>query len=204
MQILSAVRHDRREIKRAPLPLAGVSASGVFEGYASLFDTADLGRDVVAAGAFADSLRRRGPAGVKMLWQHEASEPIGSWLSIEEDARGLKVRGKLNLAVARAREILALMRDGAVDGLSIGFRTRKAVTDRKTGLRTLQSVDLWEISIVTFPMHPQARVTAVKQAARGPEHSLAGVRHDLTRLRWRKDALALERGLLRLGAAVFH
>ena len=134
---------------------------------------------------------------MKMLWQHEASEPIGSWVSIEEDARGLKVRGKLNLAVARAREILALMRDGAVDGLSIGFRTRKAVTDRKTGLRTLQSVDLWEISVVTFPMHPGARVTAVKRAPR-PDHSLAGVRHELTRLRWYKDALALERGLQRL------
>ena len=197
MLIDSADRHDRRETKRAPLPLASVGASGVFEGYASLFDTADLGRDVVASGAFADSLRRRGAAGVKLLWQHEASEPIGSWLSIEEDARGLKVRGKLNLAVARAREILALMREGAVDGLSIGFRTRKAVTDRKTGLRTLQSVDLWEISVVTFPMHPGARVTAVKRAGRQTS-SLAGVRHDLTRLRWHKDALALERGLRRL------
>ena len=193
----AADSHDRREIKRAPVALANVSTSGVFEGYASLFDTADLGRDVVARGAFAHSLLRRGPAGVKMLWQHEASEPIGTWLAIKEDSRGLKVHGRLNLAVARAREILALMREGAVDGLSIGFRTRKAVTDRKTGLRTLQSVDLWEISVVTFPMHPGARVTAVKRM-RSADLSLAGVRCDLTRLRWGRDALALERVLRRL------
>lgn len=194
---IAAASYDRREIKRAPVALASVSASGLFEGYASLFGTADLGRDIVAPGAFTDSLRRRGPAGVKMLWQHEASEPIGTWLSIEEDTRGLKVRGRLNLAVARAREILALMREGAVDGLSIGFRTRKAVTDRKTGLRTLLSVDLWEISVVTFPMHPGARVTAVKRMRR-PDLSLAGVRRDLTRLRWDRDALAIEHELRRL------
>ena len=198
MIIKNAARHDRREIKRAPVALANMSASGMFEGYASLFDTADLGRDVVAPGAFADSLRRRGLAGVKMLWQHEASEPIGVWLSIREDARGLKVRGKLNLAVARAREILALMREGAVDGLSIGFRTRKAVTNRTTGLRTLQSVDLWEISVVTFPMHPGARVTAVKRAVRAPSLSLTGVRRDFMRLRWHRDALAVEHVLRRL------
>ena len=116
-----AARHDRREIKRAPIALTGITTAGEFEGYASLFDTADLGRDVVAPGAFARSLQQRGPAGVKMLWQHDVAEPIGSWLSIVEDARGLKVRGRLNLAVARAREVLALMRDGAIDGLSIGF-----------------------------------------------------------------------------------
>ena len=125
MMMHRAAPHDRREIKHAPLPLAGITATGIFEGYASLFDTVDLGRDVVTRGAFADSLRRSGPVGVKMLWQHDAAEPIGSWSSIAEDARGLKVRGQLNLAVARAREILALMRAGSVDGLSIGFRTKK-------------------------------------------------------------------------------
>lgn len=200
MLVTSTARHDRRETKRAPLPLSDVSATGVFEGYASLFDTADLGRDVVAPGAFADSLRRRGPGGVKMLWQHDAAQPIGTWLSIAEDARGLKVRGRLNLAVARAREVLALMREGAVDGLSIGFRTRKAVTDRTTGLRRLQSIDLWEISVVTFPMHPGARVTAVKRTTMPPpQHTplfgpaaLDAIRRDITALRWRKDALVLE------------
>ena len=101
-------------------------------------------------------------AGVKLLWQHDAAQVIGSWLSIAEDAKGLFVRGQLNLDVAKAREVYALMKDGAVDGLSIGFRTQKSVTDPATGVRRLQKVDLWEISIVTFPMLPNARVSSVK------------------------------------------
>lgn len=157
------------ETKRAPLALGEVSATGLFEGYASLFGVADLGGDVVLAGAFRDSLRKRGADRVKMLWQHDPAEPIGAWLSIEEDARGLKVKGCLNLVVSRAREILALMRDGQIDGLSIGFKTLRATQDRKTGLRHLQKLDLWEISLVTFPMLPQARVTAVKGDAFAPQ-----------------------------------
>lgn len=149
------------EIKRAAAALAPVSEAGVFEGYASLFDIVDTANDQVMRGAFAQSLQKRGARGVKMLWQHQSSEPIGTWLSIEEDARGLKVRGRLNLAVARAREVLALMREGAVDGLSIGFRTERASLDRKSGVRKLHRLDLWEISIVTFPALPQARISAV-------------------------------------------
>ncbi|WP_133772970.1 HK97 family phage prohead protease [Enterovirga rhinocerotis] len=131
-----------------------------FEGYASLFDIPDLGRDIVLRGAFAESLGRRGPAGIRMLWQHDPAEPIGRWLSVAEDRRGLRVRGRLNPAVGRAREIAALLREGAVDGLSIGFRVVEADRDRARGLRRLIRVDLWEISLVTFPMLPGARVEA--------------------------------------------
>ncbi|MDR7039410.1 MULTISPECIES: HK97 family phage prohead protease [Methylobacterium] len=130
---------------------------GHFAGYASLFGVPDLGRDVVAAGAFAETLRARGPAGVRMLWQHDPAEPIGRWIALAEDARGLRVEGRLNLAVQRAREIDALMREGAVDGLSIGFRTLRAAPDR-AGYRHLRSIDLWEISLVTFPLQPGARI----------------------------------------------
>jgi len=115
-----------REVKLLPQALDAVDADGIFEGYASLFGIADLGKDVVMPGAFADSLRKRGASGVRLLWQHDPSEPIGRWLAIEEDRRGLAVRGKLNLAVERAREIHALMREKAVDGLSIGFRVERA------------------------------------------------------------------------------
>jgi hypothetical protein len=153
-----------REQKLLAAPLAGVAQDGTFEGYASLFGVADLGKDVVAPGAFAASLAARGAAGIRMLWQHDPAEPIGRWLSLAEDARGLRVRGALNLAVARAREIHALMLDGAVDGLSIGFRVERARTDR-AGLRRIERLDLWEISVVTFPMLPGARVAAVKGVA---------------------------------------
>ena len=152
------------ETKRVSEQITNVSPEGSFEGYASLFGLVDMGHDQVMPGAFRETLLKRGPGGIKMLWQHQAVEPIGSWRMVEEDGRGLKVAGRLNLNVARAREILALMRDGALDGLSIGFRTQKAVTDKITGVRSLLKLDLWEISIVTFPMLPQARVSAVKRA----------------------------------------
>jgi HK97 family phage prohead protease len=149
-------------------------ADGVFEGYASLFGLVDLGGDLVAPGAFARSLAKRGPGQVRMLWQHDPAAPIGSWTSIVEDGRGLKVKGRLNLAVARAREALALLREGAVDGLSIGFRVKTARKSATGGVRRLIDLDLWEVSIVTFPMLPQARVTSVKRA---PAHRSAAPVH---------------------------
>ncbi len=173
-----------RETKRAPLALANVDASGVFEGYASLFGVVDLGRDIVMPGAFRETLTRRGVAGVKMLWQHKASEPIGAWLALDEDVRGLRVTGRLNLAVAKAREVLALMREGAVDGLSIGFRAERSQRDA-SGLRRLKKIDLWEISLVTFPMLPQARVTSIKRAKQ--------VSPMILRERWLAAARALSR-----------
>jgi HK97 family phage prohead protease len=154
------------ESKFLALPPTRIRADGTFEGYASLFHIADLGKDVVEPGAFRESLVRRGAAGIKLLWQHDPAEPIGRWLTLYEDSRGLFVRGQLSLAVTRAREIHALMREGAVDGLSIGFRPEKARTQPRSGLRRLERVDLWEISIVTFPMLPQARVSAVKAVSR--------------------------------------
>lgn len=139
---------------------------GHFTGYASLFGVPDLGRDTVALGAFAASLARRGAAGVRMLWQHDPAEPIGTWLSLVEDARGLRVAGRLNLAVQRAREIDALMRDRALDGLSIGFRVVRAVPER--GGRRLLAVDLWEVSLVTFPLQPDARIIRASRPRLAP------------------------------------
>lgn len=159
-----AMNARRFEMKRAGVLVSAVQTDGAFEGYASLFGIADQARDVVMPGAFRDSLARRGAGGVKMLWQHDPALPIGVWSSIAEDARGLHVVGRLDLAVAKARELHALMRSGAVDGLSIGFRTERSRKDPKTGLRRLERIDLWEISLVTFPMLAQARVSAVKTA----------------------------------------
>jgi HK97 family phage prohead protease len=146
----------------ARLETKAVFEDGTFEGYASLFETEDMGHDVVVRGAFADSLRAKGAAGIKMLFQHDPAEPIGVWEEIREDARGLYVRGRLMTAVSKAREVLSLMRAGALDGLSIGFKAQKTQRESRSGVRRLLKLDLWEISVVTFPMLPQARVSAVK------------------------------------------
>ncbi len=156
------------ETKFARVALSDVEADGSFSGYASLFGETDLNSDVVQPGAFLKSIRRRGAAGVRMLFQHDPAAPIGVWQDIREDSRGLFVRGRLMPDVAKAREVLALMRAGAIDGLSIGFRTVRGRTDAKSGVRRLYEVDLWEISIVTFPMLPAARVSAVKSADAKP------------------------------------
>lgn len=153
-----------RTKKYADLTLQGVSGDGTFSGYASVFGEVDLGRDEIAPGAFSRSLSRRGASGVRMLFQHDAAEPLGRWRTIREDARGLYVEGVLAPGVARAREVLSLMKSGALDGLSIGFQTVRAKTDRATGVRRILEADLWEISIVTFPMLPSARVSNVKNA----------------------------------------
>ena len=168
-----------QEMKFLAEPLNAVDVDGVFEGYASLFGMTDLGKDVVMPGAFTDSLKKRDASAVRLLWQHDPATPIGRWLSIEEDRRGLRVRGKLNLAVERARDIHALMREGAVDGLSIGFRVERARAERPTGLRRLEKLDLWEISVVTFPMLPGARVETVK---RMPGNLASSIRSTAARL----------------------
>ena len=157
-----------RECKFAPVAPKAVAADGTFTGYASWFGKPDLAGDVVMPGAFAASLEDRGKAGIKMLFQHDPAEPIGVWLDIREDDTGLFVRGRLMEEVARAREILSLVRAGALDGLSIGFRTVTAHTDPETGHRILNHVDLWEISIVTFPMLPNARIGAIVDPAMMP------------------------------------
>ncbi len=140
-------------------------AGNRIEGYASLFGIEDQGRDIVVPGAFRTALSQRGASGIRMLFQHDPAQPIGAWDEIREDARGLFVRGHLIADAPRAREILALIRGRALDGLSIGFRARRAVRDARTGQRRLYDIDLWEISIVTFPMLPGARVTAIKSDA---------------------------------------
>ena len=130
-------------------------------GYASLFGAVDQGGDVVQAGAYAASLAaiaaRSGS--VKMLWQHDPAQPIGVWDEVREDARGLWVKGRILTEVAKGREAVALLAAGAIDGLSIGSRTVKARKDDKGG-RILAELELWEVSLVTFPMLPEARVAA--------------------------------------------
>ena len=130
-------------------------------GYASLFWTRDLNDDVTAAGAFGASLAQRGAAGVRMLCQHDGDHPVGVWDEIVEDGRGLYVRGRILEVTPQGRMCAALVRAGAMDGLSIGFRASKARPDESGRLRVLTQVELWEVSIVTFPMLPGARISSV-------------------------------------------
>lgn len=143
-------------------PRTRIEADGTVEGYASLFGEIDQARDRVMRGAFFATLRQRPVQRIPMLFQHDPAEPVGVWLELREDDRGLYARGRLIPEVARGRELLSLLRAGAIDGLSIGFRTVKGRIDPKTRIRSLLAVDLWEISIVTFPLLAGARVRAVK------------------------------------------
>lgn len=136
-----------------------VSDGTRIEGYASLFGLTDQGGDIVQRGAYAASLKRLAARGdkVRMLWQHDPARPIGVWDEIREDEKGLWVKGRLLPEVAQAREAAALIEAGAIDGLSIGYRTISAERDGK-GRRILSEVELWEVSLVTFPMLAEAKV----------------------------------------------
>lgn len=150
-----------------PFEVKGVDDDGVFEGLGSVFGNVDAYKEIVAPGAFAESLAQWKAVGrlPPVLWQHRSGEPVGPHLEMEERAIGLHVRGKLLVDdVQRAKEARALMRAKAVNGLSIGFVTREDSYDRVTGIRTLKKVDLWEVSIVTFPANPAAQISSVKSA----------------------------------------
>ncbi|MEO1142606.1 MAG: HK97 family phage prohead protease, partial [Pseudomonadota bacterium] len=154
------------EVKFAHADFERVEADGTFCGYASLFGREDLGHDIIMPGAFKKSLERQSSNGIRMLFQHDPNQPVGVWDVIREDERGLFVKGRLTLDVAKAREVHALMKDGGLNGLSIGYKTIKGKREQRSGVRRLYEVDLWEISVVTFPMLPEAQVSAVKSVGK--------------------------------------
>lgn len=145
----------------ADLAVSEAETGVEIEGYASFFGAVDQGGDVVAEGAYGGSLKALDAEGrrVKMLWQHDPAAPIGVWDEVREDARGLWVKGRILTGVAKGAEAAALIAAGAIDGLSIGYRTVKAAKNDK-GQRLLKELELWEVSLVTFPMLPSARVGA--------------------------------------------
>jgi uncharacterized protein len=163
-------------------PRTRIEEDGTVEGYASLFGEIDAARDMVMPGAFARTLKSRGIRRVPMLFQHDPAEPIGVWLELYEDTRGLRARGRLIPDVARARELIALVRAGAVDGPSIGFRTVKGRVDPASRVRRLIDVDLWEISIVTFPLLAGARVRAKSSVSSPPSRARARAEREWTKV----------------------
>lgn len=147
------------------MELKFMAATGLFEGYASVFNVTDSANDRIVPGAFADSLaqfraERRLPP---LLWQHNAAEPVGAWREMREDGHGLFVRGELFVDdIPLAREARKLLQEKVVTGLSIGYRVRASRRDEKSGGRVLTQVELLEVSLVTFPANAAARVSAVK------------------------------------------
>jgi len=171
----SPVKFDETEIESKSLDIktefkikSEDEEEGIFEGYASIFGNKDLGNDVVEEGAFVKSLRKRKAKNVKMLWQHKTDMPIGIYESISEDGEGLKVRGRLALGTQGGRDAYELLKMGAIDGLSIGYKAdpAKQYYDDRKRKRHLKELDLMEISLVTFPMNPKAQIQAVKGADR--------------------------------------
>ncbi len=170
---------------------------GVFEGLASTFGNRDMMGDLVEPGAFRAALAR--PATIKMLWQHDARAPIGVWEWVRETAAGLEVKGRLVLEVQQARETLALLKAGAVDALSIGFSVQRggAEFDRERALRRIKAVDLWEISVVTFPANPKALVARIKAADSGAARGASRGGHGLPTEREFERLLMRDAGLSR-------
>ena len=146
--------------------IKAVNADGTVEGYGSVFGVRDNYDDVIAKGAFVQSLKDHKAAGTMpaMLWQHDADKPIGVWTEMVEDEKGLRIKGQLAMETVKGKEAHALLKMGALNGLSIGFMSKEWAYDRDTEVRTLTAVDLWEVSLVTFPANEKARVTNVKSA----------------------------------------
>lgn len=169
---------------------------GEFEGYASVFENTDLGNDVIKTGAFTKSLRKRGVKGVKLLYQHKTDMPIGVFESIKEDEHGLVVKGKLALKTQAGQEAYELLKMGALDAMSIGFRANpdEVSYDKRTNKRMIGEVDLMEISLVTFPMNPQAKVRSVK----GEEVSIREWENGM------RDAFSLSRSEAKVAAKAVH
>lgn len=149
----------------ALLSLKSTGEAGQFEGYASTFGGApDSHGDIIAAGAYADTLAAHKAAGSmpKMFWQHDPDQPIGKWLDMVEDDKGLWVKGQLNMGVQRAREAYELLKAGDIDGMSIGYRIKGYVKDDDRGTWTLTKLDLFEVSIVSIGANSGALISAVK------------------------------------------
>ena len=155
-----------REVRSFALQIKATGDDGTVEGYGSVFGVRDNYDDVIAKGAFIQSLKDHKAAGTMpaMLWQHDADKPIGVWTEMVEDEKGLRIKGQLAMETVKGKEAHALLKMGALNGLSIGFMSKEWAYDRDTEVRTLTAIDLWEVSLVTFPANEKARVTNVKSA----------------------------------------
>lgn len=155
------------ERKSMAFEVKDISDTGTFEGYAAVFGNVDAWNDVIERGAFKSCLRDYKKAGKMpaLLWQHDRKQPIGVYEAMKEDDHGLFVKGRLlKDDVAQASEAYALLKAGALSGMSIGYLVKDYSIDEKTWVRTLRKVDLVEASLVTFPANDKAQITSVKSS----------------------------------------
>lgn len=175
-----------------------VLEDGTFTGYGSVFNVQDRGWDIVMPGAFAASLaeHKRNSTVPALLWQHDPGEPVGLWVELKEDGRGLWCKGKLLTEFERGRQAHVLMKHGALSGLSIGYDCRVWEIDQteRNGdpyapcIRRLKEIDLWEVSIVTFPMNSEARIETVKRGDDWRHAVAADHSEELAELAWAVQA----------------
>lgn len=191
-----------RETRSFIFEVKATGDDGSVEGYGAVFGVKDSYDDVIAAGAFVKSLADHKAGGTMpaMLWQHDPSEPIGIWTDMAEDAKGLKIKGRLALDTSRGKEAHALLKMGALNGLSIGFVSKQWAYDKDSDIRTLTEVDLWEVSLVTFPANGKSRITNVKScddlnAPKDAERILRDAGFS------KADALAFVTRVMRMGEA---
>lgn len=146
------------------LEIKQLDETGMIEGYGSVFGNADSYNEIVQTGAFNKSLKNRPAEKIKMLWQHDSYEPIGVWEEMKEDENGLYCKGRILINTSKGHDVYELLKNGAIDGLSIGYRTMDSKEEVDDGKRTtlLSELDLWEVSVVTFPSNKESLVTSVK------------------------------------------
>jgi HK97 family phage prohead protease len=153
-----------------------ITAEGEFTGYASVWGVIDSHRDIVQRGSTVKSLAKRPASKVKMLREH-SGEPVGVWTSLVEDEHGLKATGQLILGTSKGRETYELLKAGAIDALSIGYKTVKDRIDRTKNARILEELSIWEISLVNFPSNEEATIQSVKSSATQFASLVAAINH---------------------------
>ena len=199
-QILETREAGARETRAFAFEVRASGENGEIEGYGSVFGVKDTYSDIVAPGAFKASIAEHKANGSMpaMLWQHDQSEPIGVWTEMEEDATGLRVKGQIVTETEKGKAAYALLKKGALRGLSIGFVSKEWSYSEDDDIRTLTAVDLWEVSLVTFPANGKAMIDTVKNMGRidAPKDAEKILREAGFS---KADATALVSGVMRLG-----
>ncbi|QXK92319.1 HK97 family phage prohead protease [Neoehrlichia mikurensis] len=145
------------------LTKSNIREYGIFSGYASVFNVIDRQNDIIKPGAFSDTIKTCKK--VMFLWQHNKNKPIGKIINMIEDNFGLYITVKLILEIKKAEEVYLMIKKGVINSLSIGYQIIDYYIDKNSGARVIEKLDLWEVSLVTFPSNTQAQITNIKNTS---------------------------------------